>query len=157
KRAGERVRGRSRKLRDQPAVPVARLDEQGRPAVAACVEVQHETDIVDPRMLIHKGRGAQQTTLLTIGDEHDHIVSQPWPGTKRTERFEPCSHARPIVPGPRSSRHRIVVAHEQDRLAQLRPRHPSDDILEGDRLIVPYVPGLAALNLWLNAEFVEYS
>ncbi len=130
--AGQRrrhgMRERSCKLLDQPAVAVAGLEHVRRPGIPPGVEIERDTDVLGPGMLLGEDVGPEQTGLLAIGEESDHVAIRRRTGLECAEGFQDRRDARAIISRPRSARPRIIMGREQQRLLPGRTRAaPSGD------------------------------
>src|ERR1041384_7423251 len=64
------------KLPDETAILRAGLEHDYRAVIPASVEIEYQSDVLRPRMLIHKGACTKQTRLFSISEESNHIILQ---------------------------------------------------------------------------------
>ena len=129
----------SAKRADGGQVTGTSLEHERSARRTARLEVDHDGDVFRPRMLPDEGRRAEKTWLLTVGEEHDHVVGQ-WrlAGTNRTRGLEDGCRAGAIVARGRTSLDAVVVRHDEHRLPRrIGARHPREDVLHSPRFPVP--------------------
>src|SRR5262245_56593789 len=109
KRTAKRKGGSSCELAHEPTILVPRLHEQHGAAIPTCFEIHDESDIIAPGMIGDKRLGSEQATLLTIGNEHDKVITERRAGTNGAQCFEYRRYARRIIARSGTASDRIVV------------------------------------------------
>jgi hypothetical protein len=136
-RARARVRRHARVLIDEPPVAAARLKHQRRTARAPRLEVEHNADVAEPRVLLDERAGAEQPALFPVRDEEDHVVCRPV-RREHARHLEQRRNGRPVV--ARAARgggvgvSRVVVGGKHHRLARAPAgaRKARDDVRDLD-------------------------
>ncbi len=127
-RGREDVRHRARHGVDEPGGPLARLEHDDRPAIAARFEVEHQPDVARHRALGEERARAHQPVLLSLGEEEDDVVPQRLRCGERPRRLEQGDHAEPVVRSTWRELARVVVRHEHQGRSARRPRTTGDDV-----------------------------
>jgi hypothetical protein len=65
-------------------------------------------------MLVDEGARSDQTALLTVGEQEDHIVAQCRPGLEGAEGFQQRCNTRAVVGGARAGWYRVIVRRDQE-------------------------------------------
>src|SRR6202030_3059935 len=106
----------------------ARLEHERTPAGAARLEIEHEGDVLYPRVLADECGGAKQSRLLAVGEESDDVVRQ-WPiaRAQSAERFEQRGGPGAIIRRGRPSLDAVVMRDDEHRLSSGKAAGKSRD------------------------------
>jgi hypothetical protein len=125
------MRQRSGHLLDQPAVAVAGLEHERRAGVTPRVEIEDDTDVPGPRMLVGEDLGAVEAGFFAVVDQDDDVALGIRAGLQGAKRLEDRGDARGIVTGARATPDRIIMGREQQRLpARWTRTAPSGDDID---------------------------
>ena len=109
------------------------LEDERRPGRTACIHVDHGAQSLRQRVLRHEQLGAQEPALLTVGDDHQHVMLRLF-CHQGTRNAHGTRHAGAIV--TRSGRARSAVGmrhHGNPGRPRPSPRDPNHQVLEVHR------------------------
>src|SRR5580698_8790869 len=100
KRIGNRMRNSMAEMTDEPAILITRFKHNRRAAYAPGLKIQHNTNILCPRMFRNESASAQQMSFFSVSEKKYDVSFELRGRFECPCRFQKSGDGNSIIAGP---------------------------------------------------------